>query len=147
MPTRRPGEPRRGDRRVAREAGSPTSSTPASRSARCRRRRRIGCDLLSATGRKYLRGPRGTGFLYVRARAARPAGPPFLDLHAADVDRARQLRGARRRTPVRELGELTTPAKVGLGAATDYALEWGIDAIWERVYGLGETLRDLLRTI
>lgn len=101
---------------------------------------RIGCDLLSTTGRKYLRAPRGTGLLYVRRAVLDRLDPPILDLHAARWvarDRYELQPGARRF----ESWEYGVAARLGLGAAIDDALAWGLDDIQDRVYALGASLR------
>jgi selenocysteine lyase/cysteine desulfurase len=106
----------------------------------------IGCDVLSATGRKYLRGPRGTGFLYVRSSLLDRLDPPFLDMRAAEwVEPARyELRPDALRF---EEWEQAYALKVGLATAIDYALGWGLEAVWERVAALAESLRARLGAV
>jgi cysteine desulfurase/selenocysteine lyase len=106
----------------------------------------LGCHALSATGRKFLRGPRGTGFLYVRSGLLETLDPPLVDMRAADwvaPDRYELRRDGRRF----EEWEQDYAAKAGLARAADYALEWGIDEIWPRVRDLGARLRDGLAAI
>lgn len=103
---------------------------------------KIGCDLLSVTGRKYLRGPRGSGFLYVRQSflEARNLEPAILDMHGAEwvePDNYRTLPNARRF----ENWEFNYAAVIGLGVAVDYALSWGLAEIETRVATLAEALR------
>lgn len=106
----------------------------------------IGCDMLSATGRKFLRGPRGTGFLYVRKVLLQQLEPPMIDHFAAPwVSRVRyQLRDDARRF---ETWENNYAARLGLGVAVDYALAIGLGPIEQRCRLLAERLRTGLAAI
>jgi len=101
---------------------------------------KIGCHLLSGTGRKFLRGPRGTGFLYVSKEILDQLDPPFIDLHAATWTDARSfdIRPDARRF---ENWESFVAGRVGLRAAVRYALEVGLDQICARVSMLADRLR------
>ena len=106
----------------------------------------IGCDALSATGRKFLRGPRGTGLLFVRRGLLETLEPPLVDMRAADwiaPDRYELRRDGRRF----EEWEQDYAGKAGLARAIDYALAWGVDGIWRRNRDLGARLREQLADI
>jgi selenocysteine lyase/cysteine desulfurase len=100
----------------------------------------IGCDLLVGNGRKFLRAPRGTGFLYVRPSMLPRLHPPTLDLRSGDwvaPERYEERPDARRF----EQFECDMAGRIGLGVAVDHALGWGLEAIAERTAALAAGLR------
>jgi len=106
----------------------------------------IGCDMLAVTGRKYLRAPRGTGFLFVRKQVQDKLNTLFMDGFSApsvSLDNF-QLRNDARRF---ELYEKNRAITLGLGKAVEYALNIGVDRIWERVQYLANLLRKQLAGI
>lgn len=106
----------------------------------------IGCDFLAATGRKYMRAPRGTGFLYVRKEILEKLEPPFLDFHSADWSSENEY--VLREGAVRfERFEESFAAKAGLAAATKYILDLGIENIETRVSDLATYMRIKLSEI
>ena len=106
----------------------------------------IGCDIMSGTARKFLRGPRGVGFLYVRRSMLDRLDPPMLDDHAADwcADDGYLMRDDARRF---ETAECSFAGRAGFGVAIDYALALGVEAIWDRVQMLADRLRARLAAV
>lgn len=108
--------------------------------------RGIDWDLLSATGRKYLRGPRGTGFLAVRREAMAHLATPLLDLHGASwtgPDTYTVRSDARRF----EIWERPIAGLLGLRAAVRYALDLGIEALEDRIAHQATSLRTRLEAL
>lgn len=105
------------------------------------------CDYLTGTARKFLRGPRGLGFLYVSDRAlASGAHPLLVDMRGAtwtDPDEFQLVAGARRF----ESWELPHALILGLGAAADYALEVGVETARDRARALATYARNRLAEI
>lgn len=97
----------------------------------------IGCDILIGTGRKFLRGPRGTAFAYL-------AGPLLETLRPA-LDARRPwfppLPGNRAHARLLESRETGIAARLGLGQAAEYALELGVEEIRDRIQALADMMR------
>ncbi|MFI9536250.1 aminotransferase class V-fold PLP-dependent enzyme [Nocardia fusca] len=103
----------------------------------------LGVDALSATGRKWLRGPRGTGFLYLRPELAAAMEPGRLDLHSAQWTGPQEYRMAPDASRF-EFWEHDVAARLGLGAAVRYLLELGPEEVYAAVAERAEYLRGAL---
>jgi len=107
---------------------------------------KIGCDFLTATGRKFMRGPRGTGFLYVSDRALeKNMAPVFLDLAGAEwteFDDYKLLKTAKRF----EHWETSVSSLVGYTEALKYANGIGLQNIENYNRKLAESLREGLHS-
>jgi selenocysteine lyase/cysteine desulfurase len=100
----------------------------------------VGCDMLTGTGRKFLRGPRGTGFLYVADRALDRLDPIVAEIRSATWDGGQSFTwaaGARRF----ESWENSYINVIGLGSAVRQALDIGLEPIGRRSAALGARLR------
>ena len=107
----------------------------------------VQCDYLSGTARKFLRGPRGLGFLYVSDRVLEAGAHPVLvDMHGADwtdPDDFALNPDARRF----ETWESAFALVLGLGAAAEYALQAGVESTGRRARELAEYARSQLAGI
>lgn len=104
---------------------------------------RIGCDVATGTGRKFLRGPRGTGWLHVRPEWSERMLPPGIDGTSAEWTSPTSYRLRDRALRFEEF-ETSYAARIGLGVAVRQTLELGIDALSARIVGLAEHLRTRL---
>ncbi|MBS1564616.1 MAG: aminotransferase class V-fold PLP-dependent enzyme, partial [Bacteroidetes bacterium] len=106
----------------------------------------IGCDILAATGRKYLRAPRGTGFLYVRKKRQDELKLFLMDGFTAQWvgENDYRIRNDARRF---ELYEKNKALVLGLGKAVEYILDLGMDRIWQRIHQLAAFMRERLSVI
>lgn len=105
------------------------------------------CDFLGATARKFLRGPRGIGFLYVSDDALEAdRAPLYIDMEGArwrEADEYELVDSAKRF----ENWEFAYALVLGMGEAARYAQQVGMDVITPRVRELAGYLREKLSAL
>lgn len=106
----------------------------------------LNCDILSATGRKFLRGPRGTGFLWVRQSFIDEMEPAMVNHWSAEwVEPHRfNLRPTAQRF---ERHEAAHAMRAGFGVAIRYAIDVGIERIQQRTWYLADLVRSRIEEI
>ncbi len=106
----------------------------------------LGCDFLSGTSRKFIRGPRGVGFLYAANSSTSKLEPTILDLHGAQW-KSISAYSIRKDARKYENWEFNLAGVVGLGAAVKYMLDLGPERIWQRIKNLSDHLRNKLALV
>jgi selenocysteine lyase/cysteine desulfurase len=108
---------------------------------------RLHCDYFSAATRKFMRGPRGLGFLYVSDRALEAGAHPLLvDMHGAtwkEADAFALTPDARRF----ETWEFAHALVLGAGAAARYAYDVGLEVARDRARALAAHARTRLGAV
>lgn len=107
---------------------------------------KIGCDFLSATSRKYLRGPRGLGFLYVKKSTLKNLSPPSLDMVTTHWQDANSYT-LDLNVKMFENWEKSYALILGFSEAIDYLNNLGVEKTWERIQFLANNLREKLSQI
>ncbi len=101
------------------------------------------CDFLCGSGRKYLRGPRGTGFLYTKNTVLKALEPVFLDLHSANWKSMGSYEFVRD-AKMFECWERNMAAMIGLATAVEYLLKLDVKMVEQRIKQLSLNLREKL---
>ena len=107
---------------------------------------KIGCDILSGTGRKYLRGPRGTGLLYVSVDIIPKLLPMSMDLFSSMWVSSDEFK-LRKNAIKFEIFESNLAAKAGLSRAIRYYLDAGPENCFQMISELAVYLRNRLKMI
>ncbi|MDC3091555.1 aminotransferase class V-fold PLP-dependent enzyme [Rickettsiales bacterium] len=101
----------------------------------------INCDFFTASGRKYLRGPRGTGFLYIKKNIKNKINPVFLDLSSSSVNKKNKIT-IDPSSKFMENFEHSPALKLGLSTAIEETLNIGIDKINKKIVELSKYFRN-----
>lgn len=106
----------------------------------------IDCDVLVASGRKWLCGPRGTGFMYIRNKTN--IRPTQLDLASADLilNDDYSVTGVKIRQDAKrfEIWERNIASQIGLATAIDIILNVGLDEISRKIKCFSTEIRNAI---
>ena len=105
--------------------------------------KKIQCDFLSTTSRKYLRGPRGMGFIYARKEILEKLKPSTLDMvtaHWKDADNYALDCNIK----IFEQWEKSYALLLGFSKALSYLNNLGVENTWKRIQYLSTYLRSQL---